>query len=478
MSDVLRELLYKKYIEPTKRRRQKYIGVEIEMPVLSLENEAVDTDAIQTVTKEFIEQFDFSVTGIDSDGNIYSAQSQENGDILSYDCSYNNLELSFGKEKNLFAIKERFDVYYTALQQLFSEYRYIVTGLGVNPNRNINNNVPIANERYRMLFHHLSSYPKYERMMMKFHSYPKYGMFSSASQVQLDVDYELLAQTVNTFSLLEPVKAMLFSNSVMLDEDHETLCSRDMFWENSTHGINPHNIGMYNCEFENADQILSYIETTSMYCVERSGKYINFPPVPLREYFSSESITGEYYDNGQYRTISFKPELSDLKYLRTFKFEDITYRGTIEYRSVCCQPISDVMTVSAFHLGAMSKTKELSELLKNDHTIYNNGYSAGELRKLLNKRTYPAFMDIDGAYTLCGQILDIIEEGLRERGLGEEIFLQPLFDRVHNRTNPARELLRRYEGGEDILSIAMDYAALSPTDSAVSMLPLHNAALY
>lgn len=91
---------------------------------------------------------------------------------------------------------------------------------------------------------------------------------------------------INTFSRLEPIKALLYSNSVLIVEDEYTLCCRDMFWENSTHGINPHNVGMYNCEFESVDDILSYIETTSIYCHERIGKYIIFPPKRLDENFN------------------------------------------------------------------------------------------------------------------------------------------------------------------------------------------------
>ncbi|MFQ9792099.1 MAG: hypothetical protein ACLRX7_01780 [Acutalibacteraceae bacterium] len=40
-----------------------------------------------------------------------------------------------------------------------------------------------------------------------------------------------------------------------------------------------------------------------------------------------------------------------MEYLRSYKFEDLTFRGTIEYRSACCQPVSECMCVAAFHVG-------------------------------------------------------------------------------------------------------------------------------
>ena len=33
--------------------------------------------------------------------------------------------------------------------------------------------------------------------------------------------------------------------------------------------------------------------------------------------------------------IRFERGPEDIRYLRTFKFEDLTFRGTIEYRSIC-----------------------------------------------------------------------------------------------------------------------------------------------
>lgn len=49
-----------------------------------------------------------------------------------------------------------------------------------------------------------------------------------------------------------------------------------------------------------------------MYCVEKDNKYINFPPIPVTEYFQSESLKGEYFDGNTYQSIEFKPELKDL----------------------------------------------------------------------------------------------------------------------------------------------------------------------
>lgn len=457
-TDEVKQLLFDRFIKPTINNQNNYIGVEIEMPIINLDKKPVNFEIVHNITEKFIEHFDFLPVGVDEDGNIYSAKSSQNSDILSYDCSYNNLELSFCKEDNLFEIQKRFDVYYRYLQEIFRLYNYTLTGMGVNPYRVYNKNEPIPNGRYRMLYHHLSSYPMYGNLPMYFHSYPKFGMFLSASQVQLDANYNDLPRLINVFSELEPIKAVLFSNSVLTGDHEEYICCRDIFWENSTHGINPHNIGMYNQKFENVEEIVNYISTTSIYCVERDGKYINFSPILFSDYLKLEGIVGEYYENGRYRKILVQPSVYDIEYLRTFKFEDITYRGTIEFRSVCCQPISDSMVVAAFHLGIKNNLDRTEQILQNDKVLLGNGYTTTELRKLLIKTEMPSFIDIDGLYKLARDVVDAASDGLRSRGKGEEILLAPLYERIDKRTNPARTMLNLMNKGTPVEKIIEMYS--------------------
>lgn len=102
--EIVKQKLYEKHIEPTKQKKDSFIGVEIEIPILKLDEKAVDFDLVHKVTEIFADEFDFEVTGRDDEGNIYSMTANESGDIVSYDCSYNNLEFSFGKERKNFCL--------------------------------------------------------------------------------------------------------------------------------------------------------------------------------------------------------------------------------------------------------------------------------------------------------------------------------------------------------------------------------------
>ena len=209
---VLDEALYEKYIRPTQRPRSSLVGVEFELPVVNLNGHAVSFRTVHEMTEEFLRRFPFDTLHRDDEGEIYAAVRSRNGDTLSYDCSYNTLELSFGTEKDMHTIEERFRAYYTVIQSILQQSGHSLTGMGINPHYRVNRNEPVPNGRYRMLLHHLKSYRRYGHSI-PFHHHPNFGLFSCASQVQLDVDEKTLPEVLNTFTKLEPLKSLLFANS-------------------------------------------------------------------------------------------------------------------------------------------------------------------------------------------------------------------------------------------------------------------------
>ncbi len=459
--EIIDKAIFDKYIKPTRADRSRSIGIEIEMPVVNLNKAPVEEAVIFEMSDAFCERFGFEAVGADADGNINSMLDKTTGDDLSFDCSYSNLELSLGKGENLFEIKKRFDKYYLFINDWFCKYNYTLTGMGINPYFNINHNKPIPNERYRMLYHYLHSYKKHKGAQtdVVFHNRPDFGTFTSASQVQIDVYYSELIDVINTFGRLEPYKAMLFSNSY-LPERPELLCARNMLWEHSMQGYNPHNIGMFGYSLKSVDDLVDYIKTTSIYCTMRNGRYVNFTPIPINEYLKTDSVKGEYFDGEGYREIEIFPTLEDLLYLRTFKFEDLTFRGTIEFRSSCCQPVRDSMTVAAFHIGLLEKVTELKELLENDTVIYSHGYSASELQRLFSYRDLPSFADKKLLSQTLVKIVDLASDGLKNRDYGEEILLDPLYERARDLTNPARKMLDGLDKGEKIERYIKEYAQI------------------
>ena len=458
--ETVRNKLYDEFIKPTNQKKN-FIGIEIEIPIVNLDKKAVDFEVVHEVTRKFQNYYsDFKADGIDYDGNVFALKNPKSDDIVCYDCSYNNIEFAMGREKDLFTINDRFVEYYSFVKESFEQYNHTLTGMGINPYRIYNKHSPIPSERYLMLYHHLKSVENYGDVPMHFHRYPEYGMFSSASQVQLDVHRDDLVKTINVFSKIEPIKALLFSNSVLLDENKHLACFRDALWEYSTHGVNPHNIGMYDVDFKDLNDLQAYLESLNIYCVMRDGAYINFTSMNLLDYFARDYVRGEIYCGGKYREIDIKPCISDIKYLRAFKFINLTFRGTVEFRSVCTQPIRDSMSVAAFHLGLKDRLDDLDKLITDDDVIYHKGYTAGELRKLLIRDEIPPFLDKEGLCSLTRDIVDLASEGLSQRGMGEEIFLNPLYERIKNHTNPGKDLINLMNNDGNLEKIIEDYGSI------------------
>ncbi len=459
-SNHISDALDARFFAPLRRPRTRRVGVELEFPVWNMEpGAATDFDAVHEATNEFLARFSFPDVSNDDAGALYRAHDSLTGDELSFDCSFNTLELSFGPDENILEVRRRFLDYYPVLQAAFFRRGHALTGMGINPRWRENRQEPIGNGRYRMLLHHLKSYSKYGGSP-RFHDHPDFGLFSCASQSQVDADEQSVIPAINAFNALEPFKAILFANSPF--GDRNVLCGRDSLWSQSLHGLNPHNCGLYGVHLRSLEDLAGYLASTSIYCVERGERYINFAPIPLREYIKLGTVVGEYWDATAetHRKCLITPSPGDVAWLRPFKFEDITQRGTIEFRSVCEQPVCDVFTPAAFHAGLAEKVSELGELLANDSVLYGHGYGTSELRSLLTRRDWPSFIDRKALSVQLQRILDLAENGLEKRGFGETVLLTPLRRRADTLSNPALEQIKRLERGESIETIATDYGAL------------------
>ena len=455
----LDKAIYEKYIVPTTRKKSPGIGIELEIPILNMSREKIDFSVIQQIVLALKQAFALQVEKRDDNGDIYCLLNPKTGDTVSFDYSYCNVEFSLGVVEQLHLAFERFQTYHLFLQKEMAKYHYCMTGMGVNPYGVFNDNNALPGQRYRMIQRHLESYTEHPRFR-SFHSRPNFGSYSCASQVQLDVEKEVLIRTLNVFNRLEPIKAVLFSNSLLIDPEFNLLCARDRFWDSSMYGYNLHNVGMFEKELADIPELLQYIKGTSLFNVAREGKYICFTPIPAEQFFQAEQIQGEIFNGERFVPHTFAPMPSDLEYLRSYKFEDLTYRGTIEYRSACCQPVKESMCVAAFHVGLQQMLAQLEELLYTDKSVYGQGYSPCELRQMLIALEFPKGLSKKAVQALTLKVLQLAQQGLLQRGFGEEGYLEPLFLRTRSMTNPALGILRREQSGKTMEQLIAEYGTL------------------
>ena len=443
--DALKEAIYERFIVPTIGRTGSYAGVEFELPIYNMKGGPTDYDVVHGMTEAFIKRFGADDIRYDDDGYICFAESNATGDSISFDCSYNTFEIAFGKEKSLCEIEKRFVDYYDLACGYLRERDHTLVGSGINPGYRVNRRDPVANGRYRMLLHHLESYTDHPADM-EFHDVPYYGLIVCSAQTHIDVREKDLIKDIRTYEKLEPLKGLLFANSPY---EGGYLCVRDHFWRDSMHGVNPRNVDCWGDEIETEDDIVDYISNMSLFCAERGDKYISFRPVPMREYVTMGSMTGEYPDGDQYRKTEFTPGISDIDHLRSYKYVDLTFRGTIELRSACMQPAYQAMSVPAFNLGVSAKLDGFEKLLSS-HPLYHSGYTPAELRRMSVMYDVPGFMKGKEMSELLLCAVDLARDGLKQRGCGEEKYLDPLYERAERIMSPARELVDGLRSGRDI----------------------------
>lgn len=406
-------LLKKRYLEPLKKQPTTYIGIELEYPIVNLSGQATDIKVSQKLMEVICLELAFNVEKRDVAGNPIQLKHQ-NGDCILFEVSYNTLEFAFAKARYIQEIEERFDCYLQVIQAFLRKENHELQGKGINPNWRQNDNRPISNPRYEMLTEFLSLSKHYPQM----HSYPEYGAFICGNQVQLDVPKEKVYRILNAFNQIEGVKAYLFPNSPMPEQFPNRTITRDFFWEKSMHGLFKENIGIYSQIFQNDKDYLDYMSQSAMFSIERDGTYYYFAPLTVSEYFSKSELT--VYGLGG-KKVQIEPVETDIAFHRSYHYQELTNRGTVEFRSICTQAFEKTFAPIAFHLGLFSNFDyfesllEQSKFLRETPPIRNHRMFYSQLPLATSIKT-----DVE---IFAKQLLDCARIGLISRGYSEENYL-------------------------------------------------------
>lgn len=419
MSQVI-ELLKQRYLDSLKKDSELFVGIELEYPIVNLSGQATDIGVSKKLLTYLAKNLPFRVEKYDDEYQPIQLFHPETGDCILFEVSYNLLEFAFGKVRKIQEVEKRFTTYLTLIQSFLAQYNHALQGEGIHPSWSLNDNQAVRTPRYRLLTDFLKLAPSYPER--NFHHFTDYGGFICGSQVQLDVSPTNYLRVLNAFNQLEPVKAYLFANSPFSGADWQTRVARDIFWERSMHGYFPENVGLYTKSFDNSQAYLDYLSLSSLFYVLRKGELYYFPPIRVKDYFNQAVVIG-YNSFGE--KYCFKPDPADLNNHRTYHYQALTTRGTVEFRSACCQPINRTFLVAAFHLGLLVNLDKLEELLiKTDFYRIQSGSISDLRKKYASIHLSPK--DFQFIQSFTQQVLTCAREGLLARGYGEEKFLTNL----------------------------------------------------
>ena len=409
------KLLKEKYLSNMKEDSELFVGVELEFPIVETNGNKTNIEVTKNLFRTLANLSDFEVEKIDDDQNPIQLVHCSSKDRILFELSYNTIEFAFERARSINEVAKRFEAYLKIIQPILKENNHEIQGHGIHPLWQENDNSPVKIERYKMLMAFLAM----NGTGMKTHSYPSYGAFICGNQVQLDVKRENYIRIINAFNKIEAAKAYLFSNSEFSAEAWDTKIARDIFWEESLHGYYKENVGIYPKDYQSEEEFFNNLARTAIFTATREGKSYYFKPIRVEDYLDQKEIIA-YTADGNEKII--KPVKEDLKQHRSYQFQDLTARGTVEFRSVCTQPLETTFAPIAFELGLFVELEKLENYLEDSSFFKNEEQDYRKLRKKYSKKILSK-EEKEAIQSFSKDLLDIARAGLMKRGYGEEKFL-------------------------------------------------------
>ena len=418
------QILKSRYLKNIKENPDLYIGIELEFPIVQVNGQATDIEVSKELMHFLVGALGLKVEKEDQDGNPIQLVEPMSQDRILFEVSYTTLEFAFGRAQKIQEVQGRFQAYMKVIQEKLGEKDHAIQGWGIHPNWDINDNRPVAYPRYQMLMDYLQMGSRQERVNL--HDFPQYGAFICGSQVQLDVSTANYLRVINAFTQLEAAKAFLFANSEFSGADWDTLISRDIFWEKSMHGIYPENVGVNDRLFKDEDDFFDYLDRSAIFTAERDGETYYFSPIRARDYLATEEVSA-YTLNGKETLLV--PQEKDFQTHRSYQYQDLTTRGTVEFRSVCTQPLDRPFASAAFHLGLLVNLDKLETYLETAPFFERFGCDYKSLRRQFSKKRL-SDEETAGIVQFSKDLLAIAEQGLEMRGQQEMTYLEPLKEKL------------------------------------------------
>lgn len=118
------------------------------------------------------------------------------------------------------------------------------------------------------------------------------------------------------------------------------------------------------------------------------------------------------------------PEERDLDLHRSYHYQELTTRGTVEFRSICTQPWERTFAPIAFHLGLLENLEAFEAILR-----VTDFFQLQQPQQSLHRQFSTTSLTLAEAVAMAdfsGQLLSCAKQGLEKRGYGEEVYLESI----------------------------------------------------
>lgn len=401
--------------------RPRTVGLEREFPVIFREDAtAFDVRVIYPILMEMGWK---PVYGHHYQDEIQAVVSD--GVCVSTDAGYCTLEITLCPLADLIQVKEKFDALMSFLAEIFQCCRSVILGYGIQPISPPSEELWLRNGRHEIM---RTNFPGSINKMT----------ITASNQMHVDITRSEIVPMTNTLNALTGLMLVLCANAPIwqgVPDSRNCFVVREDLWRFSDLA-SEERIGVPPYPFKDIGHFLEYMLGLTFLIAEKAGMYFS-PRMTFAEYLCSngnlDAALAQYFFHEATVWPCFRPRAS---------------YATLEARPFCAQPPQEHMVADALTLG-------LAENLAGAQEIVSR-YPWEIWRALRQESMFGGFkITIQGepVTSLLEELLTVAQEGLRLRGFGEEVFLDPLWERLQNRRSPALHALALFhKGGIQALS--------------------------
>ena len=402
----LERVLQKQYIDVI-ARNETSIGVEIELPLVPKEGGWVDP-AFLAALAAHLREIGFKDTVHTLEGDVCAMENKD-GDVCSFETTFNTLEFSMEHSSSLSALACRFYSLFFQVQEFCLTHGYYLCGRGINPNaarlcpEPLHTPVLLAKSQFLTQF-------------TEHHDGAIFHAICASTQTHLDAKNQ--TQYMRLFRLLRrayALEGLFFANSpsptdpglflchpALAGLERSTLCFRDELWKY----CGAPNVQAGARALEDTEELCRYLAEMKLFILSEGETFRPITPVPLRQHFAEGCSEKE------------------LEAFRSLEPVAPTKYGSLEVRSTCTQPLNRLMEPVAFYLGLSANQDRAEKVLDILYQTYFPTDSPAVVRNRLMQHSALALRrSLRDEMTA---LLDAALEGLAARGLKEEQFLIPL----------------------------------------------------
>jgi glutamate--cysteine ligase len=301
--------------------------------------------------------------------------------------------------------------------------------LGINPKFSLEELPLMPKERYEIMNDYMARVGSMGRNMMR-----------QTCTLQTNLDYSSEADLVKKMRVamaLQPLVAALFANSPIFEGKLSgDLTSRVKVWHNTDNARS----GLLQAVFEDDFSIEKYVDYAimlPMYFLYRDNSYIRIPHITFKDFMT-----------GKYKFKDIKPEMRDFETHLGTIFPDVRLKTYLETRLADCPDKDYLLSLSALFVGILYDNSVLDEAFSLAKKWRYEDLLA--LRKDVYTQGLNANIRSQKAVDVLREVLAMARKGLVNRGLGEEVFLNPLDSIVKSGKTLAEAKIELFEslGGD------------------------------